>query len=162
MLAKDLMIPLQESLTPEMTLKEAACMLRTAKRGEETIGVKGLPVLDPAGKMVGFLSIGDILKAVSPSYMGGLMNLGEFSWDGMVEEMARKVAGKFVGSLMTTGVISVPEEAPLMVCIDQMVRKGVKRLPVIAADGRVTGILYERDVFSAITTIMLGEGRECR
>ena len=161
MLAKDLMIPLQESLTPEMTLKEAACILRTAKRGEETIGVKGLPVLDPAGKMVGFLSIGDILKAVFPSYMG-LMNIGEFSWDGMVEEMARKVCGRRVDAIMTTAIISVQESAPLMVCIDHMVRKGVKRLPVVAADGRVTGILYERDVFAEITANMLGEGRECR
>ncbi len=161
MLAKDLMVPLQESLTPEMTLKEAACILRTARRGEESIGVKGLPVLDPSGKMVGFLSIGDILKAVFPSYMG-LMNIGDFSWDGMVEEMARKVAGNVVRSMMTTDVVSVPEEAPLMVCIDHMIKRGVKRLPVVAADGRVTGILYERDVFAEITANMLGEGRECR
>ena len=161
MLAKDLMIPLQESLSPEMTLMEAACILRTAKCGEETIGVKGLPVLDLAGKMVGFLSIGDFLKAVSPAYMN-LSSIGEFSWAGMVEEMARKVCSRRVDSLMTTAVISVQESAPLMVCIDLMVRSGVKRLPVIGADARVTGILYERDVFTAITTIMLGEGRECR
>ena len=161
MLAKDLMIPLQESLTPEMTLKEAACILRTAKRGEETIGVKGLPVLDPAGMMVGFLSIGDILKAVFPPYMN-LSSIGDFSWDGMVEEMARKVCGRRVDAIMTTAIISVQENAPLMVCIDHMVRKGVKRLPVVAADGRVTGILYERDVFAEITANMLGEGRECR
>ena len=63
---------------------------------------------------------------------------------------------------MTTAVISVQESAPLMVCIDHMVKHGVKRLPVVAADGRVTGILYERDVFAEITAHMLGEGRECR
>lgn len=35
MKAKDLMIPLQEYLTPEHTLIEAANLLRIAKRGEE-------------------------------------------------------------------------------------------------------------------------------
>lgn len=161
MLAIDLMIPLAEFLTPEMTLKEAAGILRCAKRGEERNGVKGLPVLDPRGAMVGFLSIGDILKAVFPSYMG-LVNIGDFSWEGMVEEMARKVADRRVGSIMTTAVISVHEEAPLMACIDQMIKRGVKRLPVVATDGRVTGILYERDIFRTIASLMLGECKECR
>lgn len=50
MKAKDLMIPLQEYLKPEMPLFEAGLILRTAKRGEERIGVKGLPVVDEEGK----------------------------------------------------------------------------------------------------------------
>jgi CBS domain-containing protein len=47
-----------------------------------------------------------------------------------------------------------------MVCVDHMIKHGVKRLPVIGADGRVTGILYERDVFEAITDIMLSVTKE--
>ena len=89
MKAKDLMIPIQEHLKPDTTLKEAANVLRTAKRDEERFGVKGLPVIDEKGTMVGFLSMGDILKAVFPSYLS-LMNLGDFTWDGMVEDLAKK------------------------------------------------------------------------
>jgi CBS domain-containing protein len=165
MLAKDLMIPLVEFLTPEMSLKDAAKVLRTANRGEERTGVKGLPVLDPKGKMVGFLSIGDLLKAVFPPYMS-LMNISELSWGSMVEDMAKKVADRQVGSIMTTEIITIPEEAPLMVCIDHMLKHGVKRLPVIAASGWipgsgwVVGILYERDVFEAICDIMLSVTKE--
>ncbi len=51
MKAKDLMIPIQDYLGPENTLKEAANLLRIAKKGEEKIGVKGLPVLDKEGKL---------------------------------------------------------------------------------------------------------------
>jgi len=156
MKARDLMIPLQEYLKPDTTLKEAANILRTAKRDEEKFGVKGLPVLDESGKMVGFLSIGDILKAVFPSYMS-LMNLGDFTWDGMVEDMAKRVRDKKVSEMMTTTVISVPENASLMECVDHMIKNNVKRLPVIGKDGKVTGILYERDVFFAITKAMLEE-----
>ncbi len=156
MKARNLMIPLQEYLKPDTTLKEAANILRTAKRDEEKLGVKGLPVLDASGKMVGFLSMGDILKAVFPSYMS-LMNLGDFTWDGMVEDMAKKARDKKVSEMMTTKVISVNEDAYLMECVDHMIKNNVKRLPVIGKDGRVTGILYERDVFFAITKAMLDE-----
>ncbi|MBI5409068.1 MAG: CBS domain-containing protein [Nitrospirae bacterium] len=156
MKAKDLMIPLQEYLTPETTLKEAANILRTARRDEDKTGVKGLPVLDMNGKMVGFLSIGDILKAVFPSYMS-LMNLGDFTWDGMVEDMAKKAGNKKVSEMMTTHVITVNEDAHLMECVDHMIKNDVKRLPVIGKDGKVSGIIYERDVFFAITKAMLDE-----
>jgi CBS domain-containing protein len=156
MKAKDLMIPLQEHLRPDTTLKEAANILRTAKRDDERVSVKGLPVLDASGKMVGFLSIGDILKAVFPSYMS-LMNLGDFTWDGMVEDMAKKAGNKKVAEMMTLKVISVNEDASLMECVDHMLKNNVKRLPVIGKDGKVVGILYERDIFFAITKAMLDE-----
>ncbi len=156
MKAKDLMIPLQEHLRPDTTLKEAANILRAAKRDDERVGVKGLPVLDASGRMVGFLSIGDILKAVFPSYMS-LMNLGDFTWDGMVEDMAKKAGNKKVAEMMTVKVISVNEDAPLMECVDHMLKNDVKRLPVLGKDGKVAGILYERDVFFAITKAMLDE-----
>jgi CBS domain-containing protein len=153
MKAKDLMIPLREYLKPDMPLVEAGGILRTARRGEERVGVKGLPVLDKDGKMVGFLSIGDILKSVFPSYMS-LMNLGDFTWDGMVEAFAKKVACKSVSEVMTRQITTVPDEAPLMECIDHMLKNNVKRLPVVDKTGKVVGILYERDVFYEISRSM--------
>ena len=159
MKAKNLMIPLQEFLKPDTTIKEAANILRTAKRDDVKRGVKGLPVLDNNGLMVGFLTIGDILKAVFPSYMS-LMNLGDFTWDGMVEDMAKKIADKKVSEMMTKDVISVHEDSPLMECVDHMIKNNVKRLPVINKDGKVTGILYEMDIFLAITKSMLNENNQ--
>jgi len=156
MKAKDLMVPLQEILKPDDTLKDAANLLRIAQRGEEKIGVKALPVLDLSGNLIGILSIGDILKAVHPAYMD-LMNLGSFAWDGMVETFAQKAAGKQVRDIMTPKVITVKEEATLMECIDHMLKNNVKRVPVLNKDNRVTGMLYERDVFYEITKSMINE-----
>ena len=150
------MIPLQEYLEVDDTLSDAARVLRTARRDEETIGVKGLPVLDSEGKMVGVLSMGDILKAVFPFYMT-MANLGNFTWDGMVVNIAEKAGRRKVSELMTKEVISVEEDAPLMECVDHMLKNNVKRLPVIGEDGKVVGILYERDVFLTITKSMLDE-----
>ena len=55
MKAKDLMITVPEYLKPDHTLKDAVNLLKVAQRGEERVGVKGLPVLDEAGKLVGML-----------------------------------------------------------------------------------------------------------
>jgi CBS domain-containing protein len=147
---------LQEYLRPGDTLKDAAHLLRIARRGEEKAGVKALPVLDDAGNLVGILSIGDILKAVYPSYMY-LMDLGEFTWDGMVESFAKQAADKKVGDLMTRNVITVHEGATLMECIDHMLKNNAKRVPVLNKEEKVIGMLYEKDVFYQITKSMLGE-----
>lgn len=153
MKAKDLMHPLTDYLRPENTLKEAVVLLKTVRRGEENICVRALPVLDDKLRFVGMLSMGDILKAIWPSYMS-LMNLGDFTWEGMVEHIAERMKDTPVADLMTKEVITVPEEAALMECVDHMLKFNVKKLPVLNAAGSVTGMLYERDVFFAVVKAM--------
>jgi predicted transcriptional regulator len=152
------MIPVQEYLRPDNTLREAVNLLRTARRDEARVGVKGMAVLDEKGMLVGLLSMGDILKAVFPSYMS-MMDLGDFTWDGMVESLAKKVADRKVGDFMTKNVVTVKEDAPLMECVDHMIKKDVKRLIVLDQKGKVVGTLYERDVFNVITQSMLDENK---
>ena len=82
--------------------------------------------------LAGIISIGDILKAVYPKYLY-LMDLGEFTWDGMVESFARKMADRKVEECMTSPVITVKEDATLMECIDHMLKNNVKRVPVLNA-----------------------------
>jgi len=86
-----------------------------------------------------------------------LMNLGEFTWDGMLEETAKKTADKKVYTLMTKDVITVKEDSSLMDAVDHLIKRNVKRLPVIDKTGKVIGMLYERDVFFAIVKAMLNE-----
>ena len=154
MKARDLMHPLTDYLKPGNTLKEAVALLKTVRRGEENLCVRALPVLDEQRKLVGMLSMGDILKAIWPSYMS-LMNLGDFTWDGMVEGLAKRSQDLPVQGLMTSEVITVHEDSPLMECVDHMLKFNVKKLPVVDAKEKVTGMLYERDLFFAIVKSML-------
>ncbi len=162
MKAKDLMIRINESLSPDMTLKEAVGILRVARRGEEKVRVRALPVLDPAGKLIGMLTMSDILRAVYPSYMN-LMNLGDFTWDGMVEDMAKKAADRKISEVMThTEVLTVRENDSLMECLDHMIKQCVERVPVVDVNGKAIGIVYERDVFYAIANAMLSDSSNSR
>jgi predicted transcriptional regulator len=86
-----------------------------------------------------------------------MMDLGDFTWEGMVESIARKSSGKLVRDVMSKIVITVDEDASLMECVDHMIKHNIKRLPVVDKSGKVIGMLYERDVFFAITKAMLNE-----
>ena len=157
MKAKDLMVAMQDYLRPDNTLKEAVNLLRTAIRGEQKFGVMGLSVLDEKGKLVGMLSMTDILKSVYPSYMS-MMNLGEFTWDGMLETLASQAGNRKVKDIMTSPVITVREDDPLMECVDHMLKGHVRRMPVLNKGETVVGMIYLRDIFFAVTQAMLDEG----
>jgi predicted transcriptional regulator len=91
-----------------------------------------------------------------------LMELDNFAWDGMVETFAKKTADKKVEELMTRSVISVTENSTLMECVDHMLKNNVKRVPVLDNERKVSGMLYERDVFYEIAKAMLDENTEVR
>jgi len=154
MKARDAMHPDYDAIRPDDPLKKAIKLLSAAGRGEENMGPKGLPVIDANGKLVGLLSMRDILRSLMPPYMG-MANLGAFSWDGMVEEVARNFGDRRVDEMMSKAVIKVSEDATLMECVDRMVKHSIKRLPVVDGEGKVTGMLYERDLFFAVTKAML-------
>jgi CBS domain-containing protein len=154
MKAKDVMIPIREYLRPEDTLKVAVNLFKTAARGEQRVGVMGLPVFDGSGKLIGMLSMTDILRAVYPSYMS-MMNLGDFAWDGMLESLAAQARDKKVGEFMSQDIVTVNENEPLMECVDLILKKRVRRIPVLDKEGKVVGMVYLRDIFFAIMKAML-------
>ncbi|MEN6318659.1 MAG: CBS domain-containing protein [Syntrophaceae bacterium] len=156
MKVKDIMIPFRDYLKPDNTLRDAVNLLRDAIRGETQTGVMGLPVLDDTGKLVGMISMMDILRAVYPSYMS-MMNLGDFTWDGMMESLAKKAGEKKVKELMSSTVVTVREDDPLMECVDRILKKNVRRMPVLDKAGKVIGMVYLKDIFFAITKAMLEE-----
>lgn len=51
-----------------------------------------------------------------------------------------------VDEIMRRPVVTIPEDAPLRGAIDRMRSEGVRRLPVVDAQGRVTGIITSDDL----------------
>lgn len=157
MRARDIMEPIKDVLSPENTIKEAVNMMKVTQRGTG-MGVKGMIVQDDSGNLVGMLSIKDILRAIMPHYMT-MTDLGEFTWDGMLEEMCRKVEDKKVSEIMTQEVITVEEDAPLMEVADIILKKNLQRVPVVNKEGKPVGIVYVRDLYYAIVKALLEEDK---
>lgn len=155
MKARDLMVPIKSFLRPEDGLKEFVTMIRNARGCEETHGVRSLPVIDLSGKLVGVLSMKDVLKAIYPPYLYST-DLSLFTWDGMLETMAKHVVGKKVSDLMTKPVITVKDDHSLMECVDHMLKDQISTIPVVDHDGQFLGMLYESDLFFSIAGNLLG------
>jgi CBS domain-containing protein len=58
---------------------------------------------------------------------------------------------------MSRDVVTVNENEPLMECVDLILKKRVRRMPVLDKKGKVVGMVYLRDIFFAITKAMLEE-----
>ncbi|NOX19643.1 MAG: CBS domain-containing protein [Nitrospirae bacterium] len=156
MKAKDIMEPIKDTLRPQTTIKEAIKQMKLARRGEQRVGVKGMVVLDSDGNLIGMLSIKDILRAIIPEYMT-MAELGEFTWEGMLEKMAKRVENMKVEEVMTKKVITVNENAPLMEVADIIIKHNLQRVPVLGKDGKPVGIIYVRDLYWALVKALLGE-----
>ena len=112
--------------------------------------ISGLPVLDEAGKVVGILTEGDLLRRSEtgterhrPRWLEILMGPGR-----MAGEYVR-THGRRVGEVMTRDLISVTEDTPLEEIVELMERRRVKRVPVFAGDALV-GMVSRADLLRAL------------
>jgi CBS domain-containing protein len=112
--------------------------------------VSGLPVVDDAGKVVGILSEGDLLRRSEtgterhrPRWLEILMGPGR-----MAGEYVR-THGRKVEEIMTREVVSVTEETPLDEVVQLMERRRIKRVPVING-GSLVGIISRADLLRAL------------
>ncbi|MDX1614641.1 MAG: CBS domain-containing protein [Candidatus Promineifilaceae bacterium] len=64
-----------------------------------------------------------------------------------------------VGDLMTMDPLTVTADTPLRVVIDQMKISGCRQLPVVNAQGRLLGIVTDRDVRLAMNSPIVLHGR---
>lgn len=154
MKAKDIMEPFNGiALNPEMTLKEAVEFMSSHKKPDGTIGVKGMLVVNEKGNLVGVISMEDILKAVIPFYINPLLE--EFTWEGMMLNMASKMCNKKVKEIMNKNIVTVEPTDPLMKCAEILIKYNLQRLPVVDK-GEIKGIILIRDLYNVIVKKILG------
>jgi CBS domain-containing protein len=157
MLVKDIMEPITTNwLSPDMTLQDAVCKMEETKWGPFGASVNGMVVLKDGCKLVGVLSLKNVIRAVIPSYMVLDEKLGGFTWDGMIEERTERAKGKKVAEVMSADVMTIAPDASTMRCADIMVEHNLQRIPVVEKSGKVVGIVHIRDMYMAITDLMCG------
>ena len=116
--------------------------------------VSALPVVDPAGNLVGVLSEADLIHRVEirtekrrPWWQEAVTGASTLAAD------FAKSHGKKVGEVMTSGVISVSEDTPLSEIATLFEHKGIKRVPVVK-DGKLVGIVSRSNLIQALASIV--------
>lgn len=112
--------------------------------------ISGLPVVDEAGRLVGIVTEGDLLRRAetgTEAQAGWLANLFAAGTQAgrYVQAHTQRVA-----DLMTPEVVSVGEDAPLNEVVQLIEENRIKRLPVLR-DGKLVGIISRADLVRALS-----------
>ena len=154
MKVKDIMEPIKNWLTPEMSLREAIQVMQSTKRGHG-LSVNGIVVLDGAMNLVGIVSTKDILRIIIPSHVFFADRHSQISWDTIRAEKSAVAQSTRVSKIMTEDVRVISAEETLLRCADILLTEQIRRLPVTRDDGKVVGVIYLRDVYNALTKLLL-------
>jgi CBS domain-containing protein len=112
-------------------------------------GVRSLPVVDAAQRLVGIITDGDLLHRDGLTTRIGLQKeLPDDQAHALLN--ALRQSPLTAREIMTTPVISVQAEEPVRSAVARMVSHDLKRLPVIDDDGRLTGMVSRIDIFRAV------------
>lgn len=117
--------------------------------------VSGAPVVDADGRVIGIVSEKDIFRAIYPTYREWYEGPHAFTNFLALEEEARSAPEKRVEEFMTTRLVSVDPETPILKVGAMMVATGIHRVPVLD-HGKLVGMVSRRDIFRAILRVHFG------
>jgi len=145
MIARDIMQTGFHTLSPSDTIAEAVKCFRSAS-ASETKKIFGLMVTDHSDHLVGMLSMYDILLFIQPKHIQIWGEMDDLDPSVLYDERLEQVKSILVGDIMTAEVVTITPDTHLMVIADIMIKKHIRRLPVVD-DQEVVGIVYVSDVF---------------
>jgi CBS domain-containing protein len=136
---RDVMSAHPISVRKTASFKEIAARLREYR-------VSAFPVLDYDGTVIGVVSEADMLAKEA-------LDTGHHGLRGLIARMMhraafRKAAGVTAGDLMTSPAVAIGADDTVERAARLMYVRGLKRLPVVDADGRLIGIISRTDVLA--------------
>lgn len=138
----------QDVMSTQVTTIEAGASVREAAKRMLRRRVSALPVVDEAGRIIGIVSEGDLVRRAE---LG--TEAARSWWLRMFAEDAAsdyvKTHGASVDEVMTRRVVSVRRTTPLQEIARLMEKHRVKRLPVLEA-GKPVGIVSRADLVRRI------------
>ena len=133
------------TLTPDQTIDDAVRQFRDAGKAEGK-KIFGMMVTDGDDRLVGMLSMYDILLFIQPKHARIWGEMDDVDPGPLFDTMMARVKHIRVEDIMTTEVMTIPPETHLLVIVDIMVKKHIRRLPVVEREA-VVGMVYRSDVF---------------
>lgn len=145
MYVKDIMTKEVITVVEDDTVEKCANLLITH-------GLSGLPVVDDKGKIRGMVTEGDLIRRASRvkgpavlEVLGGLIYLE--SPKKFIDEL-KKSMGNTAREIMTEDVVTVSPDKEIEDAATLLVRKKIKRLPVVDKEGNLMGIISRKDIMN--------------
>ncbi len=143
--ARDIMTTRFHTLTPDTPVNEAVKLFKQANQ-EEGRKIFGMMVTDDDGHLIGMLSMYDILIYMRPkhTHIWGVMD--DIDIAGIVDVACEKTKSILVGDIMTPDVVTITPQTHILMILDIMIKKHIRRLPVLE-EGKIMGIVYISNLF---------------
>lgn len=145
MLIKDMMTKEVITVSEDDTVKKCANLLTKHS-------LSGLPVVDGEGYVKGIITEGDLIRHNSkvqvPAFLeilGGIIYLDD---PNKYFDDVKKSMGHFVKTVMTENLVTISPNEEVEKAATLLVRKKVKRLPVLDEEGKLVGIVSRRDIMN--------------
>ena len=103
-------------------------------------GVSGLPVTDARGHLLGVVTEADLVRREAQRSISGPQGEGRSA--------AGSGRAETAAALMSSPAVTVSPDDDLPTTARTLLTCGVRRLPVVAGDGRVVGIVSRRDLLT--------------
>lgn len=97
-------------------------------------------VVDPQRRVLGIITDGDLIRRASASERSGLLQklAGRLGRD---RESGVALAKRTAAEVMTPNPVTVTPDTPLLAALRLLLQHGIKRLPVVDADGKLVGLV---------------------
>jgi len=144
--AKDIMVRNFDTIHMNASVEEAIHKISNGivrKSGYKTVS---LMVINDFKKLIGVVTMFDILYHLRPDFLNFGINGEELKWEGQMQPLIDLFQGKKVHHIMTHNIIGAKQDDHIMIILDRMVKNKYRRLPVLEND-RPIGIVYISDIY---------------
>ena len=145
MKAKDIMTQRVISISPNASILEAAHLMLQHR-------ISGLPVVDPAGVLIGIVTEGDFLRRAETGTERRRPRWLELVLGGRAAADFTHSHGRKVEEVMSDSPYSVSEDTTLDEIVSLMERHRIKRVPV-TRDAHLVGIVSRANLMRAMISI---------
>lgn len=124
-------------------------------------GTSGLTVVDEENHVVGFISDGDIMKAVADQktrsiFGGGYANMVLYDNESF-EEKARALKHRNVMELAVQRVLCATADQPVGEIADVLSKKKFKKVPVIDENGKLIGVVRRATITRYVFDLLFAD-----
>jgi len=139
MKVREIMTRDMTAVEPEIPVRELIFILDNAE-------MPNVPVVDEENRLIGFISEKDLIRAALPGYFEMLHSASFIPDMNQLAQKLEQIADRPIENYMREDVFSVTEDDDDLRAADLIIRKGVKNLPVVDAEGRLIGRVRRIDL----------------
>ena len=143
---KDIMVTDFDTVHEDAHAEEAIFKISNGAVRKSGYKNDALLVVDDTEKLVGIVTMFDVLYHLRPEYLNCGIDSETLNWKGQIKSLVDSFQGKKVHNFMSYNVQGAKLDDHVMIVLDRMIKNKFRRLPVLV-DEKPIGLIYIADIY---------------